>query len=115
MLQRRVLSVLLLAAVFAQPALGALSKACCPDASMRGGDSLRLTCCGSGSGIACAKSRPDAPQAVVAARSLSNMVEVSTAASASFAIRIAFSARLSPPVLPRSSVKLTTLHAQLLI
>jgi hypothetical protein len=116
MLRRQVLSVLLLAAVFALPGVGALCKAkCCLDTSMRGGNSPGLTCCGSGIGIACAISRPEAPQAVVSAQLLSDTADASTAASASVAIRIAFSARLSPTILPRSPVNLTILHAQLLI
>lgn len=116
MLRRRVLSVLLLAVAFALPGLGAVSKAdCCANASIRGGDRARLTCCGSGTGIACAMSRPDAPQAVVSSQQLSDTAAVSTAASGSVAIRIAFSARISPTILPRSPVNLTILHAQLLI
>ncbi len=59
--------------------------------------------------------RPDAPQAVVSAQPLSDTAAVSTAASASVAIRIAFSTRLFPTLLPRSPVNLTILHAQLLI
>ena len=114
MSRRRVLAVLLLAAVFALPgAAVANGAACCAAAPVRGGESPALTCCDSG--IACAMARPDAPQAALSARSLSDSPELSAAVDASFSIRIAFSARLSPTLLPRSPVNLTILHVQLLI
>ena len=114
--RRSVISVLLLAAVFALPGVvAACGVACCAGPLMSGGDSPALTCCDSGMRITCATSGRDAPQGVVSKRPLSDTAEVSTAASAPFAIRIVFSARLSPTILPRSSVNLTILHAQLLI